>query len=313
MATSAPLPRYRLGFAVKFMGRPLPSADLRRIGSHPHLRQSIAYLLDALPYLREERFAMYRLASSLAPYGTHPDYPAMRASRQHEEARDELEQLGRAFREAAIRISTHPSQYVVLDSPDPDLVARSTAELEADADLLDALLAGPEARVIVHVGGRYDDPLAARERWIRAYEAAPGSVRRRLALENDERLFGLSDVVWIAERCGVPICLDLHHHRLHPEGRDLGWEDALRLAAASWPAGIRPKAHLSSVREGGRFGAHADLIDPDDLLGAIRALPCDYDLMLEAKSKDLAVLAARADLARLDPALAASEERGAGS
>jgi UV DNA damage endonuclease len=300
---------YRLGFAVKVMGNGAPrTADLRKHASDPHLRVSAGYLLEVVPYLRAAQIGMYRIASGFAPYGTHPDMPDRHWRLQHDAAAAELEALGAAFRDADVRLSTHPSQYVVINSPDPGLVARSMHELEADASLLDRLGAGPTGRVIVHVGGRYNDPVAARERWIRAYEAAPDVVRRRLVLENDERLFGLSDVLAISAACGVPVCLDLHHHRLHPEGAEVPWAEALRLAAATWPSGVRPKLHLSSVREVGRFGQHAEGITRDDLAAALRALPGPYDLMLEAKQKDLALLTVRAELAAAEPGLAAAEE-----
>lgn len=302
-------PPFRLGFAVKVVGRAgMKTADLRKHASDPHLRVSLGYLAELVPYLRTARIGMYRIASGLAPYGTHSEMPERSWRLQHEAAGAELEAVGAAFRDADVRLSTHPSQYVVINSPNEDLVERSLNELEADAVLLDRLGADARGRVITHVGGRYDDPTSARERWVRAYERAPEPVRRRLALENDERLFGLRDVAWISERSGVPICLDLHHHRLHPDGREIPWAEATEIAARSWPAGVRPKLHLSSHRPDGRFGAHADGITLDDLILALRALPRDYDLMLEAKEKDLALLRVRAELAVRAPELAAAEE-----
>lgn len=300
---------YRLGFAVKVVGPPeLPTADLRRHGSGPHLAESLRRLARVVPYLADGRFGMYRLASGLAPYGTHPDLPAFAWRRQHDEAAEALVSLGAAFRAADVRLSSHPSQFVVVNSPDEGLVRRSIAELEADAALLDRLGAGPEARVIVHMGGAYGDHAAARERWVRNIEGAPEPVRRRVAIENDERIGGFDDVLWIAERAGIAVVVDLHHLRCHRDDGSLPWADALARAAATWPPGVRPKAHLSSPRPEGRLGAHADQIDPTDLARAIGALPCPFDLMLETKRKDESVRRARADLGRLAPALAVAEE-----
>jgi hypothetical protein len=54
---------------------------------------------------------------------------------------------------------------------------------------------------------------------------------------------------------------------------------------------------------------HADLPSPWDAIELLRALPRAADVMVEAKAKDVAVLWLRTQLERLDPALAAAEER----
>jgi UV DNA damage endonuclease len=99
---------------------------------------------------------------------------------------------------------------------------------------------------------------------------------------------------------------------------------------ATWPAGVRPKAHLSSVRTTmrtvtrpapGRRGTrevlqpplldgHADLVAPWDLVALLQAAPGPLDVMLEAKAKDLALLWLREQLPRVAPVWAAAEERG---
>jgi UV DNA damage endonuclease len=58
--------------------------------------------------------------------------------------------------------------------------------------------------------------------------------------------------------------------------------------------------------------AHADLVDPIGFEHFLRATSDlgPYDVMVEAKAKDLAVLWLRDQLARLDSDLAGAEERG---
>src|SRR5439155_27273973 len=66
----------RLGFAVKVLGDGgLPSHDTRRWQSGPHLRVSIERLHAVFDYLDRNDIRMYRMASSLVPYATHPDMP----------------------------------------------------------------------------------------------------------------------------------------------------------------------------------------------------------------------------------------------
>jgi UV DNA damage endonuclease len=81
--------------------------------------------------------------------------------------------------------------------------------------------------------------------------------------------------------------------------------EALEGALATWPAELTPKIHYSSprldVREGKlpQLRAHADLVDPIGFERFLRdvAGERDFDVMLEAKAKDLAVLRLRDHLA----------------
>jgi UV DNA damage endonuclease len=64
---------HRLGFAVKVLGAGgLPSHDTRRWQSGPHLRVSLERLAVIFDRLAAEDVRMYRMASGLVPYGSHP-------------------------------------------------------------------------------------------------------------------------------------------------------------------------------------------------------------------------------------------------
>jgi UV DNA damage endonuclease len=159
----------------------------------------------------------------------------------------ELAAFGRKARELDIRLSFHPSQFVLLNSPDPALTAKSIWDLSSQADMLDRMGLGPEAVLVTHVGGVYDDREASRARWIEGYAKCPDHVRRRLVLENDDIRFGASDVLWIHDRCGVPLVFDYQHHWcLNPD--QLPVRTALERFVRSWPEGVRPKIHFSSPR-----------------------------------------------------------------
>ena len=321
---------YRLGFAVKVMGEGgMPSADTRRWQSAPHLSRSLEYLDRVFDYLARVDIRMYRISSGVVPYGTHPDMPQFDYRRQIDACAGTLAALGARAREAGLRLSTHPGQYTVINGPDPELVRKSSLDLEQDALLLDALGAGPEAVVVVHTGGVYGERAAAMDRWSRAYEALSDRARRRLVLEHDETSYHLGHVLELHRRTGVPVVFDLHHHRCLPAPglRDPG--EALAAACATWPPGVRPKAHLSSPRTelrtvrrrvAGRRGTaevmvppaldqHADFVTPFDLETLVRAARGPLDVMLEAKAKDVALLWLRTQLARTAPDVSAAEER----
>ena len=67
---------HRLGFAVKVLGDGgLPSHDARRWASGPHLRHSLENLAAILDFLDRHDIRMYRMATALAPYASHPELP----------------------------------------------------------------------------------------------------------------------------------------------------------------------------------------------------------------------------------------------
>nr|BAT29824.1 UV-endonuclease UvdE [Aureimonas sp. AU22] len=181
----------KLGFPVKVMGRDdLKSNDARRAANNPHLKVSLEYVDKILDYCAANDIGLYRMASDLAPYATHPDLPAFHS--QVRECVSELAALGSKARALGLRLSFHPSQFIVLNSPDPDLVRRSVADLLSQAEILDLMGLGPEAVLVIHVGGTYGDVPASRERWVRTWETLPEPVRRRLVLEHDDLRFSAS-------------------------------------------------------------------------------------------------------------------------
>ena len=245
MTTPAEYP-LRLGFPVKVMGKPgLKSNDTRRWQKDPHLKCSLEHVDAILDYLAKERLDMYRLSSDLAPYATHPDMPQFHNMVAESDA--ELAAFGAKARRLGIRLSFHPSQYVLLNAPDPELTRKSIWDLASQAEMLDRMGLDDEAVMVTHVGGVYDDHAASRERWIRGWEQCPEHVRRRLVLENDDIRFSCADVLWIHERTGVRLIFDYQHMWcLNPERLEM--RPTLEQFLASWPDGVRPKIHFSSPR-----------------------------------------------------------------
>jgi UV DNA damage endonuclease len=306
---------HRLGFAVKVLGGGgLPSHDTRRWRSRPHLRTSLKRLGAIFDYLEREDVRMYRMASGLVPYGTRPGLPQFHG--QVEECAGELAALGERARLADLRLSFHPGQYVVLNSEDPVVREAAVRDVELQTSVLDAMGLGPEAVVVLHVGGSAGGAAAAEDRFLAGFELLGERARERLVIENDDRRFGLADVLDISERTGLRVAWDVLHHYCHDPDRIPDGE-ALRLALATWRNTTVPKIHYSSPRtaveeRGRRVGrrverrlvlpplrAHADLVDPTGferfLAGPAAGL--DFDVMLEAKAKDLALLRLRDQLA----------------
>jgi len=285
----------RLGFAVKVLGDGgLPSHDTRRWQNRPHLSVSLARLEAILERLDAIDVRMYRMASALAPYATHPDLPQFH--HQVQECAQELARVGARARELDIRLSFHPGQYVVLNSEREGVRTIAARELDTLGALLDAMGCGAEAVVVLHIGGSAGGREAALERFERGLELVGEAGRRRLVIENDDRCFGLGDVLELHRRTQLRVVWDAHHHAcLNPEA--IPEAEALRAALATWPDGVVPKIHFSSPREPGSR-AHADMIDAEAFSAFLDgpAAGLRFDTMLEAKAKDLALLALRAAL-----------------
>ena len=320
--TATPHPR-RLGVPVKVMGRPdLKSNDTRRWQAGPHLKTSLGYIDAILDHLHKHGIGMYRMSSDLAPYATHPDMPQFHGMVRESAA--DLQAIGAKAKALDIRLSFHPSQFIVLNSPDPELVRKSTWDLTSQAEMLDLMELGPEAVMVIHVGGAYGDKEASRARWVETWHGLPEPVRRRLVLEHDDIRFSAADVLWIHERTGVRLIFDHQHFWcLNPEGLDMA--EALAAILKSWPAGQRPKIHFSSPRTEMRevkrkdkktgkpklvriapiWTGHADYVHPFEFMTFMREVgTLDFDVMLEAKMKDVALVRLRPDMLRYAPDVA---------
>ena len=323
----------RFGFAVKVIGHRgniatidadagMPSNDARRWQSEPHVRQSIEYVRKIFHYLHKTDIHMYRMSSDFAPYLTHPDMPQFHG--QLEDAKDELAELGALARSYDIRLSLHPSQFILLNALDEDVARKSINDLNAQARILEAMGCGPEAVVVTHVGGVYGDRAESISRFIRRYRDLPQQTKDRLVVENDDVSYPVTDTLRIHGATGCPVVFDnLHHFCLNPER--ISMQSAISQALATWPEHVTPKIHYSSTstdfnsaveKEKGETGrersvtklhapilkAHSDFINPMEFVlfweavGGKALRP--FDIMLEAKAKDVALLRLRRELSR---------------
>ncbi len=309
----------RLGFAVKILGKEgIKSHDARRWANSPHLKFSIEFAHGVFDYLQASGISMYRFSSDFAPYLTHPDMPQFH--NQLEEAQEELIALGKRAQKLNLRLSFHPSQYILLNSPNEKLTEGSIREFVAASTMLDLMGCGPEAVVVTHVGGLYGDREGSMARFVRNYnERLPEVAKKRLVLENDDVSYGVADTLKIHAETGVRLIFDHQHHSCINNGQ-LTHEEACCASLQTWKGNGRPKIHFSSPRienrvikridkETGKRKAfeaaplmsqHADFIDPDVFVPfarKVKEMGCpEFDVMCEAKSKDLAVIQLKEDL-----------------
>jgi len=197
---------------------------------------------------------------------------------------DTFQACGRFGRDHDIRTTFHPDQFIVLSSPHAEVVTRSVADLEYQAEVAEWVYADA---INIHAGGAYGDKASALKRLRRTVERLPDPVRKRLTLENDDKIYSPQDLLPVCEEMQIPLTYDVHHHRCLKDG--LTVEEATARAAATWNR--EPLFHLSSPEKGWESGAprnHRDYIDVRDLPRLW--LSMDITVEVEAKAKELAVL-----------------------
>ncbi|MGB3633213.1 MAG: UV DNA damage repair endonuclease UvsE, partial [Rubrobacteraceae bacterium] len=182
----------------------------------------------------------------------------------------------------------HPGQYIQPSSLKPDVVQRSLDELRASAHIL-TLLGGHESVLVLHLGGKNEDKEATSQRFVEVLRNEE-EVLRYLAVENDERIWTVPEVVEAATNLRIPAISDTLHHDLNPANLTL--REALDLSLSTWEVrGARPKIHISSQNPEKQPGAHAfsiDLVDWNALVDALGGR--EADVMVEAKGKEQALL-----------------------
>ena len=294
----APVEPLRLGLCCAFVGEPIrfrrtTARYLCRLSTsdrREHLRGIAAdnarALALAVDWCAAHGVGAFRVNSEILPLSTHPELGYRL---------DELDRTGEicaAFADAgararrgAVRLSLHPDQFVVPGSLRADVAQSSLAELEHQAAV--AELIGAEL-ITLHGGGAQGGKAAALSRLRLNLARLTPRARGRIALENDDRVYTVEDLLPLCREEGISLVYDVHHHRCNPDA--LGVEEATEAAARTW--GPRePWAHLSSPKGGWRGDSprsHADHVRPRDLPACWVGRRMTIDV--EAKAKELAVL-----------------------
>ncbi len=280
--------KFRTTTATAMLRLPRP-ARLERLAEL--CRANAEALLAALQFCTVHGIGAFRINSQILPVKTHPE-----AGYEMDELPGGAEIIAR-FRTCGefarannLRLSFHPDQFVVLNSPNPQTLANSLAELNYQAEVAEWVGADT---INLHGGGAYGDKVSALEALRRNIERLPAAVRARLTLENDDKVYTPADLLPVCSDTGVPLVYDVHHHRCLPDG--LSVAEITGLARKTWRA--EPLFHLSSPIagwDGPKPERHHDYIDVRDFPAEWLGWPLTVEV--EAKAKELAVARLIADL-----------------
>ena len=247
-------------------------------------------IIKILEWNRQNGIRLFRLTSALIPWGDSLDLTQLK---DYEEIKSELKKAGEFAKFHGIRITTHPGPFNVLVSPNEAVVGKTIQDLEMHGKIFDmmGLDKTPYNKINIHCNGVYGDKKKAMDRFCQNFSRLSESVRSRLTVENDDKgsMYSVMDLWYIYGKIGIPIVFDYHHHGFCTG--DLTEEQALKLAAETWPEGIKPIVHYSeskALHENDtkqKPQAHSDYINSlPDTYGM------DVDIMVEAKAKELAIL-----------------------
>ena len=252
------------------------------------IASNLSCLVQILEWNLRHDILFFRISSDFIPFASHQvcTFPWQK------HFADELALIGEYISGSGTRISMHPDQFNVLNSPDETIVSRSIDELAYHATLLDLMGLDDTAKIQLHVGGLYGNPRESIARFIRVYNQMDPAISRRLVVENDDQRFNAADCLEIHEQTGIPVLFDIFHHSCNNNGE--GVSAILQRIGETWKRsdGI-PMVDYSSQHPEKRAGGHAEHIDINDFQRFLElSEPYDRDIMLEIKDKEASALAA---------------------
>ncbi|MDD2390925.1 MAG: UV DNA damage repair endonuclease UvsE [Desulfobacterales bacterium] len=256
-------------------------------------RENAGALYSALEFCKKTGIGAFRLNSQILPLKTHPEvgYDVTDLP-DYQTLIDMFIKCGEFCRKNDIRTSFHPDQFILLSSPSEGITHRSVAELIYQNEVAQWV----NADVInIHGGGGYGDKPGVLNRLRERIGHLPQSLRDRLTLENDDRVYTPEELIPVCRDTGIGFVYDVHHHRCLPDGNSI--EDTTRMALETWHR--EPLFHISSPIAGWgtpSIRKHHDYINITDFPASWKRL--DITVEVEAKAKELAVLKLRQDLSR---------------
>ncbi len=266
--------------AISKMNQPDALAKLSRL-----CMDNANALLTALQFCADHGIGCFRINSQILPIKTHPKFGyEVDDLPECNEIIRRFKACGKFVRKHNLRTCFHPDQFVVLNSQQPGVVAASIREIEYQAEVAEWV--GADV-INIHGGGAFGDKDKALADFARNLNRLSSKARKRLTVENDDRIYTPADLLPLCRTEGVPLVYDVHHHRCNPD--DMSEEEATGQALATWNR--EPLFHISSPIEGWKRPKperHHDFIDVKDFPKCWQGL--DLTVEVEAKAKEVALL-----------------------
>lgn len=258
---------------------------------------NIEALEKILRYNIDNNIHFYRMTSNFIPLATHPDvmWDYLKYFKK------DLEYIGKLIKDNNLRVDAHPDQFNVINSDRESVVENTLRTLNMQVDLFEAMNY-EQGKLVIHIGGVKGGKDIALDRFINNLKNFPKRITDRLILENDDKTFNAKEVLQICEKTNLPMVFDIHHHNCNNCEEDI--KSLLPQIFKTWEdEELVPKIHFSSPREFEKDRKHADYIDANRFLEFIykakESVNKDFDIMIEAKKKDITLNILVKDLKKL--------------
>lgn len=251
------------------------------------IKHNLKVLLQILQYNNRNDIKLFRISSDIIPLASHE----INTYKWQDIFKKELIEIGKYIKENKMRVSMHPGQYTVLNSPSEDVCRRAIDDLAYHCDFLSSLNLDNTHKIILHIGGVYNEREAAIERFKVNYLKLPQQIKNRLVIENDDKSYNITEVYAIGTQLNIPVVFDnLHHQILNDNTFDeLTW---IKKCSATWKnQDGKQKLHYSQQAPNKQVGSHSSFIAIDQFLKFYYNLEgLDVDIMLEVKDKNLSAV-----------------------
>lgn len=242
-----------------------------------------------IDYNHQNAIRLFRMSSDIIPFGSDFSVNDLDWSKNFKE---QFDRIGEKVNDYGMRVSMHPGQYTVLNSLNEDVVKRAIDDLTYHTQFIDSLNVDASHKIILHIGGVYGNKDEAIDRFISVYKKLDQSIKDRLIIENDDRLYTIEDVLSISEQTGAPVVYDNLHHFINPGeslGNDRMW---IERAKETWSMNDgRAKVHYSQQQLNAREGAHSQTVRIKEFMDYYESVKdLDIDIMLEVKDKNLSAV-----------------------
>ncbi|MBB2479393.1 UV DNA damage repair endonuclease UvsE [Bacillus sp. APMAM] len=250
--------------------------------------QNLQHTKRILHYNIAHEIELYRFSSSLVPLATHPevlwDYITP--------FKNEWEELGQLIHQFQMRPSFHPNQFTLFTSPKVEVTQNAVKDMEFHYSMLQAMNALERGLINIHIGGAYGDKRVTLERFHHNLKSLPYEIKKVMTLENDDKTYDVKETLEACEKENIPMILDYHHYMANKGEVDLAYY--LSRIFKTWEArNMVPKVHISSPKAENAFRSHADFVSLEFVLPFFKIAKernQDFDVMIEAKQKDKAML-----------------------
>jgi len=267
------------------------SAKERSLKLSATIFSNICSLGKAIHFCINNGIGSFRINSRILPLKTHPDLGyQLRDLPNITEILAKMDEVADLAKSHDIRLTFHPDQFTLLSSANPEVTRRSIDELLYHNEISELL--GADV-ITLHGGGGYGDKKSALKRVAKNIALLPLSLKEKLALENDDRVYTPGHLLPLCCKMNIPFVYDVHHHRCLPDS--LSEEEATQKALATWDR--EPLFHISSPREGWNAVTrrpHHGFIDLNDFPECWKQLHITVEV--EAKEKEMAVLQLKQEL-----------------